>query len=62
MVWHLGEDELARALALDVDARYAYAINKISEEGELWTLKSDDGCVVSTNPYGVSTQRPEPVR
>jgi hypothetical protein len=55
MGWHLGEDELTRVLALDVDARYAYAINKISEQGELWTLESEDGWVVGSNPNGVST-------
>jgi hypothetical protein len=51
----LDENEMTRVLALDVDERYAYAINKISEQGELWTLASDDGRVVSTNPNGVSS-------
>ena len=54
MGWRVDEDELLRVRALDVDARYAYAINKASEQGELWTLASDDGWVVSTNPDGVS--------
>ncbi|MBA3393117.1 MAG: DUF2750 domain-containing protein [Deltaproteobacteria bacterium] len=52
MGWRVDEDELLRVRALDVDARYAYAINKASEQGELWTLASDDGWVVSRNPDG----------
>ena len=49
MGWQLDEQEMRRVLALDVDARYAYAINKIREHGELWTLRSEGGWVVSTN-------------
>ena len=36
MAWELTDDELKRVLALDVDARYAYAIDKIAEHGELF--------------------------
>ena len=50
--WDLSEDELRRAIGWDVDARYAYAINKIREHGELWTLRSEDGWVVSSNSAG----------
>lgn len=48
--WELTDDEMMRVLALDVDARYAYAINKIRAHGELWTLRSEGGWVVSSNP------------
>jgi hypothetical protein len=44
------EGALQRALAMDVDARYAYAIDQIRRHDELWTLKSADGWVVSSNP------------
>lgn len=43
------EDELATVLTLDVDARYAYAINAIRENGELWTLAAADGWVISSS-------------
>ncbi|MGN6110768.1 MAG: DUF2750 domain-containing protein [Kofleriaceae bacterium] len=52
MSWTLGDEELHRVLALSVKARYAYAINKIREHGELWTLRSEGGWVVSCNPAG----------
>jgi hypothetical protein len=52
MGWELDDNELRRVIAFDLDARYAYAINKIREHGELWTLKSGDGWVVSSNPAG----------
>lgn len=52
MSWTLGDEELQRVLAWSVRARYAYAINKIREHGELWTLRSEGGWVVSCNPAG----------
>lgn len=48
MGWLLDDDEMHRVLRLDVDARYAYAIDKTREHGELWTLKSDGAWVAST--------------
>src|SRR5688572_28292178 len=48
------EDEIARVLTLDVDARYAYAIDAIRENGELWTLAAEDGWVLS-NSSGASS-------
>jgi hypothetical protein len=51
MTWELSDDELQRVISWKLDDRYAYAINKIREHGELWTLKSVDGWVVS-NPSG----------
>jgi hypothetical protein len=47
------DEELASVLTLDVDARYAYAIDAIRENGELWTLADEDGWVVS-NSSGAS--------
>jgi hypothetical protein len=52
MTWDLSDDEMQRVLSWDTDDRYAYAINKIREHGELWTLKSPTGWVVSSNPTG----------
>lgn len=37
MTWELRDDELQRVISWDLDDRYAYAINKIREHGELWT-------------------------
>ncbi len=53
MAWFVSEEEVDRARALDVDARYAYAIDKIREHGELWTLESDDGWVVRRTDHGL---------
>lgn len=55
MSWQLDEEEIRRVLALDVDARYAYAINNFRAHGELWTLKDDKGWVLSRNPRDVSS-------
>jgi hypothetical protein len=55
MGWQLDDGETERVLGLDDDERYAYAINKIREHGELWILASDEGWVVSTLDDGSST-------
>lgn len=55
MGWLLDDDEMHRVLALDVDARYAYAIDRTREHSELWTLKADGAWVVSNNSRGEST-------
>jgi hypothetical protein len=55
MSWQLDEEEIRSVLSFDVDARYAYAINKFRTHGELWTLKDEEGWVLSRNPRGVSS-------
>ena len=55
MSWCIEEQEVERIRALDIDARYALAINKIREHGELWTLASDDGWAVNRLMDGSST-------
>ncbi len=54
MTWELSRNELVRALSLDSDERYAYAVDKIREFGEIWSLLTDDDWVLGENPDGRS--------
>jgi len=47
MTWILGEGELQRTIELKPKPRYAYAVNKIRQHGELWLLDSSEGYCLS---------------
>jgi hypothetical protein len=55
MGWLLEDPEVQRVRALDTEARYALAINKIRERGELWTLEGADGWVMNAFDKGTSS-------
>ncbi len=52
MSWNPTKKEQSWALSLSSDDRYAYAVDKIRDHGEIWSLKSENGWVLGCDPKG----------
>ena len=52
MTWQPTKKEQEWALSLGSDDRYSYAVNKIRDHGEIWSLNSENGWVLGKDPDG----------
>lgn len=52
LTWQLNDQEFRTVVALPSPRRYAYAIKRLADWGEVWSLRNEDGWVLASDDSG----------